>query len=899
MLSGANSEFSRLSKIRVLLLQDEANPTVVVETHLRHSTRLFEIARVRTEFDLRRSIRGFEPDVIVSDDRLTGLSAADALRITMELAPTVPLIFVCQSGDDADGAAEDAADCIDSADLSRLVPTIERVMREKVVAEGKRLAESELNQSRQRLRDIMDATQEWIWELDAHGCFTFSNGCVEDILGYTASEVLGRNRFEFVHPDDRAALNARWREIDPHGAPTTGLIARWIGRDGRVSWLDCNVVTVCDEGGRIICYRGADRDITLRRCQEEKFARLTRVNALLSRVNTAIVRYDNRLDLLHEACRLAAEQGGFRCAIAFMIEPGEISVKATAWWGVDNALVPTRQVSFAAAAAPDDADIIAAAMRSGQPVVCHDVAKANVRSILPKDAERQGIRAVVVLPLFVDGTSVGVWTLHSQDQHAFNSEELVSLQKVSGEISFALQYLSHEDMLQHLSYFDTLTGLANRRLWCERLARRLQSCDPVHHEVILAVFDLDGLSAVNDGCGRDVGDRLLQLVSERLRDIDGGSEAAAYLGAGVFAAFFEVSAERLDLTDIARVRVESLLDEPLVLDGRDIKVCARIGTSCFPSHGSDAQTLLENAEVALRRAKHSGESFVRYSARMTSDAAARLALEATLRQAVKDETFDLFYQPILSARTGRIMAVEALLRWRHPHRGIVAAGEIVPVLEDQGLIEQVGAWALHRAARDRAHWIERGGPDIRVAVNVSAAQLRRSDFVDIVMKALGKLRPQQVWLDLEVTESMLMHDVEASTQKLNQLRSRGVRIAIDDFGTGYSSLSRLASLPINTLKIDRSFVQGVGEDPRSIAIVETILSLSRSLDLNTIAEGIETDEQRLLLSNMGCDELQGYLFARPLSVADCFDFMCANQRQAPVEHDPLDGIANRTAAAGL
>ncbi len=319
-----------------------------------------------------------------------------------------------------------------------------------------------------------------------------------------------------------------------------------------------------------------------------------------------------------------------------------------------------------------------------------------------------------------------------------------------------------------------------------------------------------------------------------------------------------------------------MLHEPLELEGRDIKGSGRIGASRGPANDDDAQALLENAEVALRRAKHDGEAYVRYTPSMTTEAAERLVLEGQLRQSVRDESFELYYQPIFSARSGRITAVEALLRWQHPQQGLVSAGQIVPVLESLGLIEEVGAWALRRAARDRDSWIEQGVANVRVAVNVSAAQLRRANFGEIVMDAIGKLRPQQVWLDLEVTESMLMYDVEASMQKLNQLRTHGVQFAIDDFGTGYSSLSRLANLPINTLKIDRSFVQGLLDEPRSIAIVETILSLARSLDRNTVAEGIETEHQRALLSSMGCNALQGYLRSRPVSAADCGALMLSH-----------------------
>ena len=876
MESGASVGDGEHEVLRILLLDGDANAAALVERYLRKSPLRVELRCTGSEIELRRNVAEFQPQLILCEVALEGLDAHEALRITQQLAPTVPFILVSDDARAPQLLLSGATDFVRKADLARLIPTIERALREKATADGKRAAELQLTENRRRMRDIMDATQEWIWELDAEGVFTFSNRCVQDLLGYSMEEMLGCNRFDFVHPEDAPAVRAQWAQIDPQGSPTTGLIARWICRDGSVRWLDCNVVMSHDAALRI-CYRGADRDVTDRRRQEERIARLTRVNELLSRINSVILRVDDRPGVLHEACRLSVEQGGYQFAVVFMIEPGKVSVSPTAWWGVDDDLIVTRQVSFANDERSGDDEFIARAMRTGKPAVCTSLAAAPSITALPQEWTHDGIQAVAVLPLFIDGTSVGVLTLHSPDPTAFNADEIRSLEKVSGEVSFALQYLRHEDLLQHLSYFDALTGLANRQLWCERLARRMHSHDPLQSEINVIVFDIDGLSAINDACGRHMGDQLLQRIAERLRAIEGGPESAAYLGAAVFAAFFEGPARGGGVPGFARARIESLLDDPLTLDGRDIKVSVRIGASCYPAHGRDAQSLLENAEVALRRAKHDGESYVRYSTSMTTEAAQRLVLEGQLRQSVKEEAFELYYQPIFAARSGRITAVEALLRWRHPQKGIVSAGQIVPVLESLGLIEEVGAWALRRAALDRDAWIGQGVPNIRVAVNVSAAQLRRSNFVEIVMGAIGKLRPQQVWLDLEVTESMLMHDVEASMQKLNQLRTHGVQFAIDDFGTGYSSLSRLANLPINTLKIDRSFVHGVLDEPRAIAIVETILSLARSLDINTVAEGIETEHQRSVLTSMGCDELQGYLLSYPLSAADCGALMLAQR----------------------
>ena len=865
-------------KIRVLLVEDETVDATLAEANLRRSALDVELRCVGSEDELRRGIREFDPHLVVSDFTLRGFDGYAALAVTREMAPALPFIFLSDNARVEGSLGQGATDFVRKTDLSRLVPTIERALREKAVIDAKHLMESELGESRRRLSDILDATREWIWEIDSAGRFTFSNRFAQDSLGYSPEEILGRDHLELVHPDDRDAVAQRWAGIAAGYAPDSGLVARWLGRDGGIRWLDCRAVTVRDAGCAIRGFRGAARDVTLGQQHEEKIARLTRVNELLSRFNTAIGRIDNGPSLLRESCRLAVEYGGYQFAVVFMIVPGTSSVSASAWWGIDDVAVRARQYQFSGDPPLAGGVLIAQAMQSGSAVASTEGEAAFHPAILPQESAARGIRSVAALPLSVDGTSVGLLTLHAREANAFDAEVLVSLQKIAAEMSFALQYLRHEDMLQRMSYFDALTGLANRALWCERLARRIQSAESTNSQIALVAFDLDGLSVINDGCGRDVGDRLLQRVAENLRGAAGSSERIAYLGSGVFSAFFEGTAQLQDLTETCRTRVESLLEEPLVVEGREVRVSARIGAARYPDDGRDPQTLLQNAEIALRRAKYGGDRFVRYSPRLSTDAAARLALEAQLRQSVKEESFELHYQPIVDAATGRITAVESLLRWRHPAEGLVSAGQIIPMLESLGLIEQVGAWVLRRAAADRRAWLERGLPAMRVAVNVSAAQLRRADFVETVLGALDGARPAQVWLDLEVTESMLMHDIDASMHKLGQLRSHGVRIAIDDFGTGYSSLNRLARLPITTLKIDRSFVHGVEVDRRSVAIVETILSLSRSLGLRTIAEGIETDRQRALLASMGCDELQGYLFSQPLPPAECADLVLKYRR---------------------
>ena len=886
-------------KIRVLLIEDEAVDAALAEAYLRRSALDVELRLVGTEEGLRRALGEFDPHLVISDFTLSGFDGFAALEVTRQLSPSLPFIFLSDNVRVEPRLGELATDIVRKTDLNRLVPAIERALREKALIDGKAAAESELGESRGRLRDLLNASREWIWEADALGRFTFSTPSVRETLGYGVEQLIGREPLDFVHPDDRSEFAARWQALGTMAAADIASSARWLRVDGSSCWLECSASALRAADGTFRGVRAAARDVTVRREHEEKIARLTRVNDLLSRINTAIVRVDNRPGLLNEACRLAVERGGYSCAVVFMIVPGSAAVAAAAWWGIEDAAVRTRQFAFGTDACADSRSctLIARVMQTGQAAVCNDLEHGDEPRILPQQDPASRIRSVAALPLAIDGTSVGVLTLHARDVNAFDGAEMKSLEKIAAEVSFGLQYLRHEDLLQRMSYFDTLTGLANRVLWCERLARHIHSEESSRRERVLAVFDLNGLSVINDGFGREVGDRLLQAVAERLRQSEGGSERVAYLGAGVFSVLFEAGAPADDLIALGRGRIESLLEGPVTVDGRDVRVSARIGFARFPADGAEPQALLQNAEVALRRAKYGGEGVVLYSPRLSLDAAARLALEAQLRRSVEQEAFELHYQPIVSARDGRITAVESLLRWRHPEHGLVSAGRIVPLLESLGLIEKVGAWALRRAARDRAAWQGGGLPVMRIAVNVSAAQLQRADFVQNVLAALGKTQPGESWLDLEVTESMLMHDAEASTQKLNQLKSFGVHIAIDDFGTGYSSLSRLASLPITTLKIDRSFVQDIESDRRCVAVVETILSLARALGLRTIAEGIETDAQRKLLSSMGCDELQGYWFARPMAPGDFGEWRAAYESSDTPRLRRLHGPLGRDAGA--
>jgi diguanylate cyclase len=320
---------------------------------------------------------------------------------------------------------------------------------------------------------------------------------------------------------------------------------------------------------------------------------------------------------------------------------------------------------------------------------------------------------------------------------------------------------------------------------------------------------------------------------------------------------------------IARIIEEGgarLESQPFAVGGTELRVAVRSGIAMFPNDGAEPDVLFRNAEAALKNARAGGEKYLFYAQQMTERVAGKLTLENKLRQALEREEFVLHYQPKVDLESRRILGVEALIRWQSPELGLVQPLQFIPVLEETGLIIQAGAWALERAARDHRAWVEARLRPPKVAVNVSAIQLRQRDFVKILERAIMEgVAPAGI--DLEITESLIMEDIEGSIDKLDNVRKLGVAIAIDDFGTGYSSLSYLARLPVETLKIDRSFVHDMLQNPNAATLVQTIISMAHSLRLKVVAEGVETEEQARMLRRLRCDQMQGYLFSKPLPSA--------------------------------
>jgi diguanylate cyclase (GGDEF)-like protein len=404
-------------------------------------------------------------------------------------------------------------------------------------------------------------------------------------------------------------------------------------------------------------------------------------------------------------------------------------------------------------------------------------------------------------------------------------------------------------------------------LLADRLSQHLAICSEKQLEVAVVLLDVERFRHINDTLGRRSGDDALVEIARRLSAMADGKWAIARYASNTFA----VVVGPLENESNVAQRVEQMLFEvgqSAKIAGTELRLSARAGIATFPSDGKNADALLANAEAALKKAKASAQRYLFYTSAMNGRVAERLSLETRLRNAIEQREFLLHYQPKVELKTGRVVGVEALIRWQGTDGKLIPPGVFIPLLEETGMIVEVGQWVIEHAAEQHALWSARGFNPPRIAVNVSPLQHGQPDFVERLEAVLKKYPLASRGLDLEITESVLMEDLAGNTEKLRRAKAAGLSVAIDDFGTGYSSLGYISRLPIDALKIDRSFVTRMAEDPQEVAIVTTIISLAHALDLKVIAEGVETEQQAHLLRLLKCDQIQGYLVARPQAAAD-------------------------------
>ena len=592
-----------------------------------------------------------------------------------------------------------------------------------------------------------------------------------------------------------------------------------------------------------------------------RLARLQRIREFVGEVNAAIVRIRDRQELFEAFCRIAIERGGFESArlVELDRETGLLRLAVT---DSHDSLGPlVAQYNRDREGAPS---LLAHAVRTGRAVISNNAAN-DERAQLREWYARQGVHSVACLPYGPKDKLSGILVLNAKERSFFDADEMQLLGELTDNLSFALELIEKQERLNYLAYYDALTGLPNHALFHDRLGRAIQSAMATSAMMALMLIDLERFKAINDTLGRATGDRVLQAVARRLQEVVGDLERVARLGGNTFAVMFPDIAVAQEAGRRLEQDPAQFFGLPFEIDGRELRLAVKAGVAVYPADGPDADALFRNAEASLTQAKERGERCLFYTPQINARVAEQLELEHRLRRAVERGELFLHYQPKLDLATRRIVGLEALMRWRPPEEALlVPPVKFIPVLEETGLILEAGRQAIRSAAEVYRAWQAAGLAPPRVAVNVSALQLRRRGFVAEVRAALGDRAHDGGGVDLEITESLLMSEVSDSIRKLREVREMGMHIALDDFGTGYSSLAYLSKLPVDTVKIDRGFVRGMTEHAGDTTIVSAIISLAQSLHLKVVAEGVESEQQAEVLRRLRCDQAQGYLFSPPV-----------------------------------
>jgi diguanylate cyclase (GGDEF)-like protein len=603
---------------------------------------------------------------------------------------------------------------------------------------------------------------------------------------------------------------------------------------------------------------------------EAQKERLTRMFAALSDTNEAIVRAKSRTELFELVCQAASTGGKFTSTTIALARAysDELAIVATAGPSAET----TRNVRLSIDAdRPEGRGMSGTAFRTRQPCVSNDYVNDSRVSAFHAVLQGDGARSGAAFPLITHDQAVGVMIYMSTEQETFTAEFVELLQRLADNVSFAIENFDRADAkneaderIEYLASHDSLTDLPNRETFNGLLCKAIDDAERHDHRFAVLFIDLDRFKVINDSLGHEAGDLLLLEVANRLRGALRAIDVVARLGGDEFVVILDQCGE-IDTVQRIATGLLTALGEPMELAGHECHTTASIGIAMYPANGSDAQTLTKNADMAMYLAKEDGKNGYRFfSKEVKTQSIERLSLESALRRALEREQFSLNYQPKVDMQTGQITGVEALLRWAHPELGNVPPAQFIPLAEETGLIVPIGRWVVKEACAQAMAWQRRGLLPVSMAVNLSPRQFVDEHLLQDVDEALAASGMSPVLLQLEVTESMMMRNVGRALKVLDAIQSRGIRLAIDDFGTGYSSMSLMKHFPIDTIKIDRSFVRDLPQDSEDQAIAQAIISMGKALGMTVVAEGVENAEQEAFLRSHGCDEMQGFLISKPL-----------------------------------
>ncbi len=729
-----------------------------------------------------------------------------------------------------------------------------------------------------RFRVAMDTSADSILLVDrASMRYIDANTTACDMLGYAREQLLAMGPQDLVEKT-RKEVEHDFDDLIAGATAGARLQATLRRCDGTLLRVEMSRRAIQSGDGWIIV--GIARDISDRLAAEQTIRHHAMQQSLIAGFGQKALANIQLDELLDQAAAVAAEGLGveFCSVLQLGIDDRSLVLKAGLGWrgewvGCD----------IADSGEPSQARYV---IDRVEPVTIDDLdheARFTPLAMLTSHAIRSGVD----VPIRGVSGPYGVLGAYSREPRRFTQENVNFLQSVANTLATAMDRKGAEQRLTYLAQFDTLTGLANRSLFLDRFAQTLKQAKRNDWLVGVLFVDLDRFKLVNDTLGHSCGDQLLVQVAQRLQECVRAGDAVGRLGGDEFA-FVLSNLTRPDDAALVAQKVVAALAPPFRLEGQEVYVSASLGIGIYPSDGTEADTLLRNADTAMYRAKEQGRnSYQFYLPQMNDQAVERLQLQTQLRGALERGEFVLHYQPKANLASGAISGFEALLRWQHPVRGLVPPLQFISILEETGLIIPVGEWVVRTVCEQLARWQTDGAQPRPVAVNLSARQFQQRDLDAVIANILRDTGIDPGLLEFELTESMLMHDPEEAVRMLKTMRAYGVRLSVDDFGTGYSSLAYLKRFPLDALKIDRAFIRDVTTDPDDASIALAIISLAHSLKLKVVAEGVETQAQLDFLRAQGCDEMQGYYFARPLPAADCTRALVDDHRlrRSGVEHE--------------
>jgi diguanylate cyclase (GGDEF)-like protein len=605
------------------------------------------------------------------------------------------------------------------------------------------------------------------------------------------------------------------------------------------------------------------------RSTPEELERLSRALRTLSGSNRALLRAEDEPALLQEICRVVVEEAGYRAALVGRAEHNEAkSITRLAQVGFDDDLGELAQLTWADSEQGGSATGMA--IRSGAPCIINNVLTDPLSAVWREISRRRGFGSVLSLPLRVEGEIFGALTIGAPEPDAFCEQERAPLMEAADDLAFGLSTLrtrqraaAAEQTIRQLTYYDALTGLPNRVLLREQLAHAITAAKEDRRPLALVRVELEHLREINESLGDQEADQLVRAVASRLHAEVGDSGRLARMAEAEFAIVVpRAGAEQA--TQLAQHLLRVLAD-PIEISGLLLDARSSVGVALFPGHGTDADALLRRSNLALGHALRRGSGFALFKGGLDVECAQRMSLMGDLRSAIEHNELQLFCQPKLQMTSGRVCGAEALVRWPHQRLGLINPDDFIKLAESSGLITPLTYWVLDAALRQSYAWREQGLQQ-PLSVNLSARDLRDPRLLDRIGGALATWGASPGWIEFELTESALMEDPAGALDTLTRLKKLDVSLTIDDYGTGYSSLSYLRRLPVDSIKIDRSFVTDMVTNKDSATIVRSTIELAHNLDLSVIAEGVEDQRTFDELATLGCDMAQGYCISRPIPV---------------------------------